>query len=689
MTTYAFEGFAVYYDNSVEEDTGAAFSGITLEIVVPESTTDFRYVTLPLEPGEDDVTETNVDTHIDDYTVRINGDTVLEDSDFYEGIFEVKWLDGGVARSTIVYIADFRNVNVPGLGVVDPQNIFVLSGDAFPAFTSLQEVQDLLDNPNTEIVIPTGAFAPGATIQLSSLDAVVTENDIITGDNDVNTFAGGGGNDLIEGLGGDDRLYGGNDHDRLNGGTGADVLSGGNGIDRAEYSDATASVRADLAYSGNNTGEAEGDTYFSIENLLGSSYGDILAGNNAANSVFGGNGNDFLIGRGGNDNLYGGNNHDRLNGGAGADVLHGGYGIDRAEYTTASTMVRADLGYSSNNTGEAAGDTYVSIENLLGSGYGDILAGNNAANNVFGGNGNDLLIGRGGNDGLYGGNNHDRLNGGAGADVLHGGYGIDRAEYTTATTMVRADLGYSSNNTGEAAGDTYILIENLLGSTYGDILAGNNAANNVFGGNGNDFLIGRGGNDGLYGGNNHDRLNGGAGADVLHGGYGIDRAEYTTATTMVRADLGYSSTNTGEAAGDTYVSIENLLGSSFDDFLAGNNAANSLLGGNGDDLLVGRGGNDRLYGGNNNDRLLGGTGNDYLQGGQGADVFIFDANSGVDTISDYDALDLIRIQNGAETMADFTFTDTVEGLLIEFGSVDIFLSGLDRADVNASDFDFV
>ncbi|MEY8097790.1 calcium-binding protein [Falsihalocynthiibacter sp. S25ZX9] len=689
MTTYAFEGFAVYYDNSVEEDTGAAFSGITLEIVVPESTTDFRYVTLPLEPGEDDVTETNVDTHIDDYTVRINGDTVLEDSDFYEGIFEVKWLDGGVARSTIVYIADFRNVNVPGLGVVDPQNIFVLSGDAFPAFTSLQEVQDLLDNPNTEIVIPTGAFAPGATIQLSSLDAVVTENDIITGDNNANTFAGGGGNDLIEGLGGDDRLYGGNDHDRLNGGTGADVLSGGNGIDRAEYSDATASVRADLAYSGNNTGEAEGDTYFSIENLLGSSYGDILAGNNAANSVFGGNGNDFLIGRGGNDNLYGGNNHDRMNGGAGADVLHGGYGIDRAEYTTASTMVRADLGYSSNNTGEAAGDTYVSIENLLGSGYGDILAGNNAANNVFGGNGNDLLIGRGGNDGLYGGNNHDRLNGGAGADVLHGGYGIDRAEYTTATTMVRADLGYSSNNTGEAAGDTYILIENLLGSTYGDILAGNNAANNVFGGNGNDFLIGRGGNDGLYGGNNHDRLNGGAGADVLHGGYGIDRAEYTTATTMVRADLGYSSTNTGEAAGDTYVSIENLLGSSFDDFLAGNNAANSLLGGNGDDLLVGRGGNDRLYGGNNNDRLLGGTGNDYLQGGQGADVFIFDANSGVDTISDYDALDLIRIQNGAETMADFTFTDTVEGLLIEFGSVDIFLSGLDRADVNASDFDFV
>ncbi|MEY8117451.1 calcium-binding protein [Falsihalocynthiibacter sp. BN13B15] len=689
MTTYAFEGFAVYYDNSVEEDTGAAFSGITLEIVVPESTTSFSYETLPLEPGEDDVTETNVDTYIEDYTVRINGETVVEDSDFYEGIFEVKWLDGGVARSTIVYVADFRDVNVSGFGVVDPQNIFVLSGDAFPAFTSLQEVQDLLDNPNTEIGIPTGAFAPGRTIQLSSLDATVTQNDIITGDGGANEFYAGSGADFIEGLGGDDELYGGNNNDRINGGAGADLINGGNGIDRAEYSDATASVRADLAYSGNNTGEADGDTYVSIENLLGSSYGDILAGNNAANSVFGGNGNDFLIGRGGNDNLYGGNNHDRLNGGAGADVLHGGYGIDRAEYTTASTMVRADLGYSSNNTGEAAGDTYVSIENLLGSGYGDILAGNNAANNVFGGNGNDLLIGRGGNDGLYGGNNHDRLNGGAGADVLHGGYGIDRAEYTTATTMVRADLGYSSNNTGEAAGDTYILIENLLGSTYGDILAGNNAANNVFGGNGNDFLIGRGGNDGLYGGNNHDRLNGGAGADVLHGGYGIDRAEYTTATTMVRADLGYSSTNTGEAAGDTYVSIENLLGSSFDDFLAGNNAANSLLGGNGDDLLVGRGGNDRLYGGNNNDRLLGGTGNDYLQGGQGADVFIFDANSGVDTISDYDALDLIRIQNGAETMADFTFTDTVEGLLIEFGSVDIFLSGLDRADVNASDFDFV
>ena len=187
---------------------------------------------------------------------------------------------------------------------------------------------------------------------------------------------------------------------------------------------------------------------------------------------------------------------------------------------------------------------------------------------------------------------------------------------------MRADLGNRGSNTGEAKGDSYASVENLLGSKYGDVLGGNGGANRLSGAYGNDLLVGRGGNDKLYGGNGNDRLNGGAGADRLDGGAGVDRAEYAGATSKVRADLGNRDTNTGEAKGDSYASVENLLGSKYGDVLAGNGGANGLWGANGNDLLVGRGGNDRLYGGNGNNDLYGGNGNDELFGDKGADLLV-------------------------------------------------------------------
>lgn len=71
---------------------------------------------------------------------------------------------------------------------------------------------------------------------------------------------------------------------------------------------------------------------------------------------------------------------------------------------------------------------------------------------------------------------------------------------------------------------------------------------------------------------------GGLGSDRLDGGAGIDRAQYSQAASGVRADLRDVATNTGEAAGDTYVAIENLLGSRFNDVLLGDAGANTLYG---------------------------------------------------------------------------------------------------------------
>ena len=92
---------------------------------------------------------------------------------------------------------------------------------------------------------------------------------------------------------------------------GRTVLKGGAGIDTASFQYATADVTASLA-TGGSGGEANGDTYTEIENLLGSDHNDRLTGDDNANTLMGGAGNDTLVGGGGVD---------RLDGGAGSDTV--------------------------------------------------------------------------------------------------------------------------------------------------------------------------------------------------------------------------------------------------------------------------------------------------------------------------------------------------------------------------------
>ncbi|MET0528777.1 MAG: calcium-binding protein, partial [Microvirga sp.] len=250
--------------------------------------------------------------------------------------------------------------------------------------------------------------------------------------------------------------------------------------------------------------------------------------------IRGARGKDVLAGTATDDQIFGLDNDDVLLGRAGADVLNGGAGSDFANYTTATSGVIASLANPLSNTGDAEGDTHISIENLRGSRYDDVLTGDAGANVLGGGDGNDVLNGGAGNDSLVGGE---------GADVLNGGSGIDSANYTTATAGVFASLANSSLNTGDAAGDTYISIEQLRGSRHDDLLIGDAFANL------------------LHGGDGSDTLEGGDGGDVLSGGNGVDVASYAGSAGGVVASLGDTSANAGHAAGDTYVSIENLRGS--------------------------------------------------------------------------------------------------------------------------------
>jgi Ca2+-binding RTX toxin-like protein len=298
-------------------------------------------------------------------------------------------------------------------------------------------------------------------------------------------------------------LFGNEGNDRLQGGTGNDLLNGGLGSDTADYSNivisgttyigATAGVIVNLNLAGaQNTRGAGLDTLVSIENLTGTNFNDALAGNSGTNVLAGLAGNDILAGAGGTDQLLGGDGNDLLNGGVGNDILNGGAGSDTADYGTfliggqfvtgATAGVRVNLNLAgAQNTGGAGIDTLVSIENLTGSIFNDVLTGNSA---------NNILTGREGNDRLIGGGGNDTLNGGLGNDILNGGASMDTASYSTATAGVTVNLDLpDAQNTGGAGIDTLVSIESLVGSKLNDILNGTFADNIMIkGGAGNDVL---------------------------------------------------------------------------------------------------------------------------------------------------------------------------------------------------------
>jgi Ca2+-binding RTX toxin-like protein len=326
---------------------------------------------------------------------------------------------------------------------------------------------------------------------------------------------------------------------------------------------------------------------------------------------------DYIYGFGGRDRIWGLGGNDWLQGGAGPDELFGDthtydpdteQGGDTAAYVDSNVGVYVNLVTGTGRGGTAEGDTLNGIENLSGSGYGDLLVGNDVENWLWGMAGNDTLDGNGGRDHLSGWTGNDTLVGGEGADVLDGGWGIDTASYLDSGVGVVVSLQTGLGGGGTAAGDGLFGIENLTGSFHDDALTGDDGANTLRGSWGNDVLWAGDGADDLYGEAGNDTLTGASGVDRMYGGrdndmYYVDNAldEVHEAggegLDVVRTSTNYVLTEAADVetletiyyAGTTGFS---LTGNSTGNLVRGNHGANTLNGGGGNDELIGLAGND-------------------------------------------------------------------------------------------------
>jgi len=535
----------------------------------------------------------------------------------------------------------------------------------------------------------------------SSGDSVTgVENLIATDEDDFiraldagSSIDGRDGNDTLEGGIGDDTLIGGSGNDYIDFGGGSDSIHGGVGHDTIVFVDALSGVTVNLQ-SQTASGGAAGTTFASIESVEGSGFADNMTGDSGDNTLVGYSGNDTLNGSSGNDDLFGLGDDDVLLGGAGADSINGGGGTDTASYFNAGSGVSASLEAAGGITGDAAGDTYFSIENLFGSTHDDLLEGDADENTITGAAGNDTIFGGDGDDSLAGQQGNDLIFGDAGNDVIDGGSGADTVDYSASGAAFDLYLantgGYAYG--GDAEGDAFLNIENVIGTDHDDEMRGTTLINVFYGGDGNDTFAASNNNDEIYGGIGNDVINGGRGKDTIDGGDGIDTITYTNSDLRVIVDLESGTmSGSGHGGGDVISNVENIVGSAYNDILTGLNTGSTIDGFQGDDIINGGSGNDDLSGGAGNDTINGGQGDDMMFAGAGADVFEFTTlDFGEDTILGWqNSSDLLDFTALGLTINDFTVSQVGSDTVLTLDSDPantITLLGINAGSITVDDF---
>ncbi|KQT15222.1 hypothetical protein ASG57_32600 [Bradyrhizobium sp. Leaf396] len=410
-------------------------------------------------------------------------------------------------------------------------------------------------------------------------------------------------------------------------------------------------------------------------------FGDyfFFMGDRANNGYPGSDGMDVAFGRGGNDRLTGGPADDDLIGGIGNDRLSGGSGADH----------------------------------LDGGAGNDVLAGGDADDMLVGGTGNDYLNEGAGHGDLEGGPGNDILVGGPGADAFvvepESGHDVIKDfragpgmfDHLALQDISPNELSFQDTPDGVLIswnrGTSSVLLEGVAKSELAqddfmfadskELLPvgvpesasvaassnafwwsshGSQAATETFqfddvnlktGTSADDVFQATADRDFYFGGGGNDRLSGGAGADHLAGDAGNDA----------------------------------LYGGNGENDLRGGDGNDQLFGGKDADMLMGGNGSDRLSAGAGHDMLDGGPGDDILDGGPGADAFVVTPTSGNDVIvggftPGPGAFDHIAFEDILPNQV--SVNDTLQGVLVSWGSGSILLEGIQKDQLAQDDFMF-
>ncbi|PWS35140.1 hypothetical protein DFH01_22780 [Falsiroseomonas bella] len=370
------------------------------------------------------------------------------------------------------------------------------------------------------------------------------------------------------------------------------------------------------------TNSADGPTATgSNDRINGLSGDDRLAGGGGADTLVGGKGRDTLLGEDGNDRVaIAGESLIEI------DDIDGGPGRDTLDLSAWGTLhfLRVDLVANQVQGGLEANLLVVvaflaagTIESAIGSGFDDVMVGDNDAN-VFdgragadtlqGGAAADTLYGDSGNDLLEGGTGNDSLLGQSDADTLDGGAGVDWAAYAGLALALGVTLAAdgTSVTSGAAEGDVLIGIEHVQGGGGADTLVAEDPGANL--------LLGEVGNDVLGGGAGDTLIGGGDSDTYILLDPGVTIVESAQARVRDRVESPFDFTLPTE--------VEDLLLTGTAYFGRGNTADNGITGNGRANLLVGGDGNDTLDGGAGADVMLGGAGFDLFRVDHARDVVL-------------------------------------------------------------------
>ncbi|MES2677874.1 MAG: peptidoglycan DD-metalloendopeptidase family protein [Pseudomonadota bacterium] len=600
-------------------------------------------------------------------------------------------LDGGLGSDILILTKELTTYDLPLSTIIDTINNFNKTEDKIIlkvdyqnpiSFADIQagmvqsqdDAQINLDNGQKIIIKNTNI----ADINASNFQIGLSggeNNDILFGTN---------GEDIIFGDGGDDEIYGGEGNDELWGGKGADALygEGGDDILRYEADGKYSEVRTEIYF------DEVGNGFTSYN--IGGGIGFWLYFNTFYDNTPGSNNGDRSV------SMYDGNplltNFITTQSSFSDDIIqysssyvkeaerniipiigsltksakthiwewfydYNHYSYDYANNILQDSQFRIELNYTLTKISyEYTINNNYSTKNFHTSELTDITGHNRTFDKFIGGSGINTILMTEGNDVLA---LDDQASAGASdqarvrdISVIHAGAGDDIINFSTQKYSYGDAVVYGGTGNDKiwlSSGNDQIFggegNDEIYSGTGNDNLVGGLGDDLLFAGIGNDILEGSGGANQLNGEDGDDIFIGGSGSDTINGGTGNDTISYANSAASVAINLANNSTSDGaannDAANDLISSIENITGSSWNDTLIGNDS-NNIFNGNG--------------------------GNDSISGSLGDDTYIYNQNSGSDTIIETGSgVDSIQFGLGIEA-SDLTFATNGNDLEIQVGN---------------------